>query len=118
MPAIDEKVAGYINRQKPLQKEICLELRKIIFKAIPKIKEEMKWGAVVYDGGRYYIGVVKYGVNLGFAVGGLNKEEMGQFEGSGKTMRHIKIEFLSDINEQKLTGLIKMVYKKSSCKPC
>ncbi len=115
---MDKKIADYIDKQKSPQKEICLELRKILLKLYPKMKEEMKWGAIVYGGGRYYIGVVKYGVNLGFAVGGLGKEEIKQFEGSGKTMRHIKVETLSDIDEAKLTGLIKMVYDKVVCKPC
>ncbi len=82
------------------------------------MKEEMKWGAIVYDGGRYYIGVVKYGVNLGFAVGGLTKGEIDQFEGNGKTMRHIKIKTLSDIDGRKLGKLIEMVHEKVICKPC
>lgn len=98
---MDEKIADYINKQKSPQKEICLELRRILLKIYPKIKEEMKWGAIVYDGGRYYIGVVKYGVDLGFAVNGLDKDEIKQFEGNGKTMRHIKIEKLDDIDEKK-----------------
>ncbi len=115
---MDDQVKKYIDKQTSPQKEICLELRKIIFKLYPTIKEEMKWGAIVYDEGRYYIGVVKYGVNLGFAVGGLDKEEIKQFKGSGKTMRHIKIETLSDIDESKLIGLIKLVYDKAVCKPC
>jgi hypothetical protein len=115
---INKEVSYYLEKQSSPQKEICLELRKIILKLYPKMKEEMKWGAIVYDDGRYYIGVVKYGVNLGFAVGGLDKEEIKQFEGNGKTMRHIKIKTLSDINKSKLTRLIKMVHDKAVCKPC
>lgn len=115
---MDKEVSDYINKQKSPNKEICLALRKIILKTLPEVKEEMKWGAIVYDGGRYYVGVVKYGVNLGFAVGGLNKEKIEEFEGNGKTMRHIKIETLSDIDEPRLTRLIKLVQDKAVCKPC
>lgn len=115
---MDRKVFDYIDKQKPPQKEICLGLRKIIFKLYPKIKEEMKWGAIVYDSGKYYIAAVKYGVNLGFAVNGLTGEEIKQFKGNGKTMRHIKIKTLSEIDEQQLTGLIKLVHNKVVCKPC
>lgn len=106
---MDKKITDYLNKQKPPQKEICLALRKIILKRLPKVKEEMKWGAIVYDGGRYYIGVVKYGVNLGFAINGLTKEEIGLFEGGGKTMRHIKIKNIKDIDEKRLVKLIKLV---------
>lgn len=115
---MDRKILDYINKQKSPQKEICLKLRSIILKTLPKTKEEMKWGAIVYDGGRYYIGVVKYGVNLGFSVNGLDKDEIKQFEGNGKTMRHIKVKSLDDIHEKILVGLIKLVHKKVVCKPC
>ena len=114
---MNDEVNQYFAKQKSPQKEICFALRKILLKTLPKTKEEMRWGAVVYDEGRYYIGVVKYGVNLGFAVGGLNKEEIGQFEGSGKTMRHIKIEKLEDIDEKKIIGLINLVHEKAVCEP-
>ncbi len=115
---MDPKIADYINKQKSPQKEICLALRKILLKVFPKIKEEMEWGVPVYDGGRYYIGAVRHGVNFGFAISGLNKEEVGRFEGSGKTMRQIKVESLKDIDEKKLAELIKLVKKKASCKGC
>ncbi len=115
---MDKKVAEYLGKQKSPQKEICFTLREILFKTLSEIKEEMKWGAIVYDDGKYYIGVVKYGVNLGFAVGGLDKDEIKQFEGNGKTMRHIKIEKVNDIDEDKIIRLIKLVHKKAICKPC
>jgi len=115
---VDKKVAEYINKQKPSQKEICLVLREIILRTCPGIKEKMRWGAIVYGGGRYYLGVVRYGVNLGFAIGGLTKEEIGLFEGSGKTMRHIKINSVKEIDEKKLVKLIEMVYQKAVCRTC
>lgn len=112
------EVKKYIDKQKSPQKEICISLRKILLKALPEIKEEMKWGALVYDDGRYYIGVVRYGVNFGFAINGLDKKEVALLEGSGKTMRHIKIEKLKDIDKKKLIELIKLVKKKVVCNPC
>jgi len=112
---MDKKIKDYIEKQKSPQKEICLKLREIILKAIPGVKEEMKWGAIVYSNGKFYIGVVKYGVNLGFAIKGLSKDETDIFEGSGKTMRSIKIEKLDDIDEKKLIKLMKLVDKKAKC---
>jgi hypothetical protein len=57
-------------------------------------------------------------VHVGFSISGLNKEEISLFEGSGKTMRHIKIPSLKDIDEENLVKLIKIVDKKAICKPC
>ncbi len=39
-------------------------------------------------------------------------------QGSGKTMRHIKINSLKEIDEKKLIELIKLVHKKVSCGSC
>jgi len=112
---MDKKVEEYISKQKSPQKEIVEKLRKIILKTIPKAKEEMKWGAIVYAGGKFYVGVVKYGVNLGFAIKGLLKEEINEFEGSGRAMRHIKILSTEDIDQKKLIKLIMLVSKKATC---
>jgi hypothetical protein len=78
----------------------------------------MAWGAVTFAGGKFYIAAMKNRVHVGFTINGLNKEEISLFEGSGKTMRHIKISSLEDIDEKKLVNLIKMVDKKAICKPC
>ncbi len=115
---MDSKVVEYINKQKSPQKEICLVLRGVLLKTYPKINEEMKWGAIVYDNGRYYIGVVKYGVNMGFAVNGLSDEEQRLFNGHGKSMRSLKFQSLDEIDEHKLMALIKLVHDKAVCTSC
>ena len=45
---MNKKVDEYIEKQKSPQKEICLELRRIVFKTFPDIEEEMKWGVPTY----------------------------------------------------------------------
>ena len=105
---MDVKVQQYIEKQKSPQRDICLKLREIILRTFPDIKEEMKWGVPAFSGGRFYIGVMKNQVNMGFSINGLTKEQMVLFEGSGKTMRHIKIRTLGDIDEKKIVKLLKM----------
>lgn len=61
---------------------------------------------------------MKNRVHVGFAIAGLNKEELSLFEGSGKTMRHIKIPSLEDIDEKNPCKTVKIVDKKAICKPC
>ena len=78
----------------------------------------MKWGVPVFIDGKFYIGSFKNSVNLGVSINGLNDREVALFEGSGKTMRHIKIKSLQDINEEKLVKLIKLVNEKSVCESC
>ena len=105
---MDLKVQEYIEKQKSPQKEICLKLREIILRTFPDTKEEMKWGVPTFSNGRFYLGAMKNQVNLGFSINGLTKEQTALFEGSGKTMRHIKVRTLGDIDEKKIVKLLKI----------
>ena len=115
---MDDLVKAYIEKQKSPQKEILIEVRKIFYKALPNCEEKSLWGVVGFCGGKFYIAAMKTRVHVGFAINGLKKEEIGLFEGTGKTMRHIKINSLDDLDEDKLVKLIKLVDKKCSCTKC
>jgi hypothetical protein len=112
---MNKKVDEYIEKQKSPQKEILQKVRNIFQKTLPSCEEKMVWGAVTFAGNKFYIAAMKNRVHVGFIINGLNKEEIRVFEGSGKTMRHIKIPSLEDIDEKKLVKLIKMVDKKAIC---
>ena len=114
---MDKHVYEYISKQKSPQKEILQRVRKIFLSTLPSCEEKMMWGAVTYDGGKFYLAAMKNRVHVGFTITGLNQEERDLFEGTGKTMRHIKINSAEDINEKHLVKLIKLVEKKSMCVP-
>lgn len=115
---MNKQVNEYIEKQKSPQKEILREVRRIFQKTLPKCEEKTAWGCVTFCGGKFYIAAMKNRVHVGFAITGLSIEEMSLFEGSGKTMRHIKISTLEDIDEKRLAKLIEMVDKKAICNPC
>jgi hypothetical protein len=110
---MNKEVSDYIRKQKSLQKEICQRLRKIILGTFPNIEESM-WVGVPWFGRRYYIVALKDHVNMGFPIKGLSKKELDLFEGKGKTMRHIKIYSLADINKKQIVKLLKLA-KKAKC---
>jgi hypothetical protein len=107
-------VDKYLEKQKSPQKEICQLLRDIILKTFPSIKEEMKWGVPTYAEGKYYFVALKNHVNLGFSIANLSKEELHEFEGSGKTMRVISINSVNEINEDRIVELLKLVWTKQN----
>jgi hypothetical protein len=115
---MDKDVKLYIEKQQSPQKEIILKVRDIFRKTLPNCNEKVAWGVIVLGNDKFYIASMKNRVHVGFAITGLSKEEIGFFEGSGKTMRHIKIHSLEEIDEKKLVQLILLVDKKSVCKPC
>jgi uncharacterized protein YdhG (YjbR/CyaY superfamily) len=115
---MDKQVNEYIEKQKSPQKEILQKVREIFQKTLPSCEEKMAWGVVTFAGGKFYIAAMKNRVHVGFAVTGLNKDEISLFEGSGRTMKHIKIPTLENVDEKTLVKLIKMVDKKAICKTC
>ncbi len=112
---MSKTIDDYINQQASPQKEICQYLRGLILKTFPNAKEEMKWGAPVFGDGKFYIGALRDHVNLGFSIKGLAKEDIALFEGSGKTMRHIKVYKLENMDEKRIIELLELVDKKSQC---
>jgi hypothetical protein len=110
---MSNKVDDYIAKQVSPQREICDILRKIIQKVFPGVKEEMKWGVPAFAGGRFYIVALKDHVNLGFSIEGLSKEDLALFDGGGKTTKHIQISSVENIDEERITGLLKLVDQKA-----
>jgi len=113
-----EKINEYINKQESPQKELLVKLRKLFLKELKNPEENMQWGVITFDKGKFYLAALTKRVHIGFAITGLENEEVKLFEGSGKTMRHIKIYSLKDIDEKKIAELIKMVEKKARCAEC
>ena len=108
---MNKNVDNYIQKQESPQKEICRELRVIVLKTFPGSKEEMKWGVPAFADGKFYIVALKDHVNLGFSTKGLSKDEIALFDGGGKTMKHIEIGKMQDIDEKRIVKLLKMVRK-------
>ncbi len=115
---MDPQIEEYIQKQKAPQKEIILKVREIFRQALPNLEEKKAWGVITYADGKFYLGALSNSVHVGFGINGLSKEEIGLFEGTGKTMRHIKIRTVEDIDKERLSALIQLVAKKASCKPC
>ena len=105
---MERQVEQYVEKQKSLQKEIVRKLRKIVLKTFPDVKEEMKMGVPWYEG-KLYVAAFRDHVNLGICLEGLSEKEKSFLEGSGRTMRHIKIHSLRDIDDKKIEAFLSMV---------
>jgi uncharacterized protein YdhG (YjbR/CyaY superfamily) len=115
---MDKQADDYIEKQKSPQKEILQKVRKIFKETLPNCEEKMAWGVITFASGKFYIAAMKTRVHVGFSITGLSEDEISMFEGSGKTMRHIKIPTLENIDEKRLVEMIEMVDKEVICKPC
>ncbi|MEK3980446.1 DUF1801 domain-containing protein [Psychrobacillus sp. FSL K6-2836] len=89
---------------------IAEALRKIILDASPALVEEYKWSMPNYSckGLVCYLQTAKKHVNLGFQKGNelIEKDINNLLQGSGKTMRHIRITKIDEIQSDVFTSLI------------
>jgi hypothetical protein len=106
-------VEKYVEKQKSPQREIVQKIRDTILKTLPYVGEELKMGVPWYEG-KFYVVALKDHVNLGFSVKGLSEQEQSLFEGKGKMMRHLKFYSLDDVNDARVTKLLKLVAEKST----
>jgi hypothetical protein len=109
---MSKTIDDYIAKQTSPQKEVCQSLRRLILKTFPGVKEEMRWGVPAFADGKFYIAALKDHVNLGFSIKGLSQEEIALFDGGGKTMKHIEVDKMENIDEKRIVGLLKLVDRK------
>ncbi len=105
---MNEKVTAYIEKQQPLQKELCVKLRQFFLQNFPQIKEEMFLGVPYYDK-KFYIVALKDHVNFGFSIKNFSAAEITKFKGSGKTVKVLEIYSVDDIDQKLITSIIKKV---------
>lgn len=109
---MNAQVTTYIDEASPEQKKIMQLIRKLIHEALPGATEQYKWGRPVFRLNKdfAYLQTTKSHVNLGF----FNFEKLdvpqNRLEGSGKSMRHVKLKTPDDID----TGVFKKWFKTSA----
>jgi hypothetical protein len=50
-------------------------------------------------------------------MAGLSEDEQKRFEGSGRTMKIIKVSSVKETNENEIAKLLKLVWEKQEAKP-
>ncbi len=104
-------VNAYIEKATPEHQVILVELRKLILSVAPKSVEQYKWSRPVYalDKDFCYLQTTKKHVTIGFFEFNKIKTNTHLIEGTGKSMRHIKLTDIKQIKEVNLKKIIKEV---------
>ena len=108
MTGASKEISEYINGLPENKKDIVKALRKIILSVDPSLNESLKWKQPVYSkkGDICYLFPAGNHVNLGFYKGTELKDPKKMLQGTGKTMRHIKIRTLEDIDKEYFWELV------------
>jgi hypothetical protein len=106
-------IDNFIRALDPERREIVVALRTIIHKAIPKAEESIKWGSPWWTQNGYVCCIYTAGdhINFGFSRGVELTDPDGLLEGTGKGMRHVKLNSVKDIRKTQFTAWLKEAAK-------
>ena len=110
---MNQEVTKYIKASTESHQEILTELRKLIFSIAPNTTEQFKWSRPVYgmDKDFCYFKTTKKHVTFGFFEFNKIKTNKHLIEGTGKSMRHVKLSDVSEIKDLQIKEMIEEVLK-------
>ena len=109
--AEDNSVEQVLGRGGPGVRELAEALRKLVREVAPGATERghVGWGNIAYQakGVFCYIAPLKDSVNLGFHRGADLPDPQGLLLGTGKSMRHVKIRSMDEIDTDAVRALVR-----------
>ena len=110
----DQKVQDFISQTMMIDHakyQVLEDLRKIVFKHFPEVKERVMYGGIMLSLPEDVGGIFVYKNHVSFEFGnGVNFNDPEKvLEGSGKFRRHLKIKSIEDITEKKADYFIKQM---------
>lgn len=108
---MNQEVSNYIDNASDIHKEVLSELRKLILSIAPAAKEQFKWSRPVYGLAKdfCYLQTTKKYITLGFFDFEKISTNKKLIEGTGKSMRHVKLTRVEDIQDFNIEAMIKEV---------
>jgi hypothetical protein len=96
--------------------ELVQALRKIILALDSSIREEVKYGGILFSAGQPFCGIFAYSkhVSLEFGAGASLPDKFKVLEGEGKLRRHIKLSSAQDIAEKHVAEYLVLALKASA----
>lgn len=109
----NKKVTEYIDNAQEGQIETLEKLRELIHNSVSGVTEEIKWGFPVFAKTKdfTYLRYAKKYITLGFYNIGKIEDPNNILEGSGNTLKHIKIENKTDFDEKLISKWLKAIAK-------
>ena len=107
-PIFNSDVDDALREQPQGIRATTQELRKLVLHTLPEAEEQLKWGMPCYRLNRLvcYLKPRREYVTFGFYEGTALSDPAGVLEGTGETMRHVKIAHPNEIKPDVLVPLI------------
>ncbi len=106
------QVDNLLNNYSETVAKLARQTSKFVLDNAPEVEEKVQsgWKVITYSYGKAFCAVAphKNWVNLQFYAGAELNDRAGLLEGSGKSMRHVKIRSSKDLNNH-----LKLLIKES-----
>lgn len=102
-----------IERMPEPQRSIARALDRMIRATVPACTSVVKWGnACYFSGGRAFAAMMETSKGINLAVAGVGVDDpAGLLEGTGKTMRHVKVKDVAMAEGAELPALVRQAEK-------
>jgi hypothetical protein len=99
---MNSEINQYIEQAPEAQQAILKLIRELIHKTLPDAVESFKWSRPVFSKQKDFAYLLS---NQNYVTFGLNefqkiRNPQGRLEGTGKTMRHVKLKSLADVDPE------------------
>ena len=114
------QIAAILKKQAPEVRSLAQALRAFVRKQVPGVTESINpWGVPTFDyhGELAYFMVHAAHVTFGFQRGAALKDPRRLLEGTGKSMRHVKIRTLEDLERPGMQELVKAAARLNRKEP-
>jgi hypothetical protein len=109
---MEPKIQQFLLKLNDKKRELAMLTRDTILAASPKISETIKWNQLTFTYGKANLAFIytyagSDGINLGFFKAVELADPKKLLEGTGKSMRHIKIKSIKEIPNTQIKKWIK-----------
>jgi hypothetical protein len=108
---MSDEVERFLAAYDDAVKAVALAARAAIFRWVPDAEEKVlpAWKTIAYASGKKFCAVSPHQewVNLQFHQGAALPDPSGLLEGTGKSMRHVKLGSKADVERRAVAALVK-----------
>lgn len=96
--------------------EVFQAVRSLIFRMYPTVKEETKYGGILFSVSSPFCGLFSYAKHISLEIGNgaLIQDEFNVLEGSGKLRRHIKLKTQEEIFSKNIPHYLELAFRTST----
>lgn len=99
-------------------RELALGLRALVREVVPDAAEKLHrpWKTIAYGRTRKFCAISPHQawVNLQFHAGATLEDPTGLLEGTGKSMRHVRVDTAADLKDDALVVLLRQAAEKAT----